>query len=69
MALAVVRRLAVFLVSLLVAYTPTANAIRAALFDVPLSFLFRTLAIANLGVFLVTMTLPLWWKYSSGQRG
>lgn len=49
-----------FLVSLLIAYTPTVNAIRAALFDVPLSFLFRTLAIVNFGVFVLTMTLPLW---------
>ncbi|HEV2067911.1 MAG TPA: hypothetical protein VGR08_13865, partial [Thermomicrobiales bacterium] len=55
-----------FLVSLLIAYTPTVNAIRAAMFDVPLSALFRTLAIVNLGVFLATMALPLWW--GAGQR-
>jgi len=51
---------ALFLVSLLIAYTPTVYAIRVALFDVPLSVLFRTLAIVNIGVFLLTMTLPLW---------
>jgi len=57
-----------FFVSLLVAYTPTVNAIRAALFDVPVSFLFRTLAIVNLGTFLATMTLPLWWSRRSAGR-
>lgn len=55
----------VFLVSLLIAYSPTVNAIRAALFDVPLSSLFRTVAIVNLGVFLATMALPLWWRMSA----
>ncbi len=36
--------------------------------DVPHAVLFRTLAIVNLGVFLITMTLPLWTGRKSGYR-